>query len=278
MTLERMSSGDITVFMAVPTTYRRLISAWEGLNESDRRSVTEALAGLRLMVSGSAALPVPTLDRWREVSGHTLLERYGMTEIGMELSNPYQGQRTPGAVGRPLPTVELRLVDDDGLPVPDGSPGEIEVQGPSVFREYWQRPQATDEAFNNGWFQTGDIAVVEEGVYRILGRRSVDIIKSGGEKVSALEVEDVLRTHPGIADCAVVGIEDVDWGERVAAAVVVTGSIDLDLEDVRSFARGSLAAFKLPRQLIIVDELPRNALGKVVKPRVKEMIPPGTGA
>ncbi len=276
--LERMASGDISVFMAVPTIYRRLITAWEQLGESDRRGVTEGLAQLRLMVSGSAALPVPILDRWKEVSGHTLLERYGMTEIGMALSNPYQGKRTAGAVGRPLPTVDLRLVDDDGVPVPDGTPGEIQVRGPSVFSEYWRRPDATEDAFREGWFQTGDIAVLEDGVYRILGRQSVDIIKSGGEKVSALEVEDLLRTHPGIHDCAVVGIEDVDWGERVVAAVVATANAEPDLEDIRSFARTTLAAFKLPRQLVIVDELPRNALGKVVKPRLKEMIPPDPDA
>jgi malonyl-CoA/methylmalonyl-CoA synthetase len=277
-TLERMASGQITVFMAVPTIYRRLISAWEELDAPDRHRVTQQLSQLRLMVSGSAALPVPTLDRWREVSGHTLLERYGMTEIGMALSNPYQGRRTPGAVGLPLPTVEVRLVDDEGNPVPDGTPGEIEVKGPSVFSEYWQRPEATAEAFRNGWFQTGDFAVVEGGVYRILGRRSVDIIKSGGEKVSALEVEDVLRTHPAIKDCAVVGIEDADWGERVVAAVVVSGSTGIDLDELRAFARSRLAPFKLPRQLVTVDELPRNALGKVIKPRLKEMIVPPSGS
>ena len=271
-TLDRMASGDITVFMAVPTIYRRLIGAWELLDEPNRRRVTEQLSRLRLMVSGSAALPVPTLDRWREVSGHTLLERYGMTEIGMALSNPYHGHRTPGAVGQPLPTVELQLVDDDGQLATVGTPGEIEVRGPSVFREYWQRPDATAEAFRESWFRTGDIAVLEDGVYRILGRRSVDIIKSGGEKVSALEVEDLLRTHPGIGDCAVVGIEDIDWGERVVAAVVPTENVELELEDIREFARSALAPFKLPRQLFVVEELPRNALGKVVKPRLKEMI------
>ena len=132
------------------------------------------------MVSGSAALPVSTLERWKEVSGHTLLERYGMTEIGMALSNPLRGERVPGSVGRPLPGVEVRLVGEHGEPVATGTPGEIEVRGPSVFKEYWGKPEATREAFRDGWFRTGDTAVVENGVYRILGRTNIDILKTGG--------------------------------------------------------------------------------------------------
>jgi acyl-CoA synthetase (AMP-forming)/AMP-acid ligase II len=148
------------------------------------------------MVSGSAALPVPTLERWEEITGQRLLERYGMTEIGMGLSNPLQGERRPGHVGTPLPGQQIRLVDDDGAPVSDGVAGQIQVKGPAVFREYWRRPDATAEAFTeDGWFKTGDRAVVDEGAFRILGRESVDILKSGGEKVSALEIEDVLRAR-----------------------------------------------------------------------------------
>ncbi len=270
-TLERLASGDVSVFMAVPTIYRRLIAAWEGLDEVAQRRTSASLSRLRLMVSGSAALPIATLDRWREISGHTLLERYGMTEIGMALSNRYDGAGVPGAVGTPLPTVKIRLVDDGGRPVGHGEQGQIEVKGPSVFGEYWKRPRATSEAFRDGWFRTGDVAVVGDDVYRIVGRQSVDIIKSGGEKVSALEVEDVMRTHPGVLDCAVVGVEDAEWGERVALVVVPATDQAPDLEELQAFARQTLAAPKLPRLLVVLDDLPRNALGKVVKPMLKEL-------
>ncbi len=187
---DRMARGGVTLFMAVPTIYARLLAAWEAADEGRRRRWSEAARGLRLMVSGSAALPVLLLERWREATGHVLLERYGMTEIGMALSNPLEGERRPGSVGQPLPGVEVRLVDERGAAVPDGTPGEIEVRGESVFREYWARPDATRDAFRDGWFRTGDVAVVEDGAYRILGRQSVDIIKTGGYKVSALEIEE----------------------------------------------------------------------------------------
>ena len=271
-TWERLVDRELTVFMAVPTIYRRLIEAWESAPEADRRRRSATLEAMRLMVSGSAALPVPMLEQWRAISGHTLLERYGMTEIGMALSNPYEGRRTPGAVGVPLPSVELRLFDADGDVVAVGSSGEIEVKGPSVFLEYWGRPEETAKAFRDGWFRTGDVATLEAGVYRILGRQSVDIIKTGAEKVSALEIEAVLREHTAVQDCAAVGVEDPEWGERVAAAIVPAGDAVLDLAELRAFARGRLAPYKVPRQIIIVEELPRNALGKVVKPRVKELI------
>src|SRR5262249_50734603 len=153
---------------------------------------------MRVMVSGSAALPVPVLEKWQAISGHILLERYGMTEIGMGISNPLHGTRVPGHVGTPLPGVEVRLVDEKGRPVEPGAPGEIEVRGPGVFTEYWRRPESTQQAFRDGWFRTGDVAAVEDGSYRILGRSSVDIIKTGGYKVSALEIEEVLLSHPQI--------------------------------------------------------------------------------
>ncbi len=168
------------------------------------------------MVSGSAALPVSTLARWEELSGHVLLERYGMTELGMALSNTLD-RRVPGKVGEPLPNVEARIVDDDGHDLPDGRVGELLVRGPQVFVEYWQRPLDTSAGFVDGWFRTGDVAVHEPDGYRLLGRSSVDIIKTGGEKVSALEIEEVLRTHPTVRDCAVVGIADDEWGERVCS-------------------------------------------------------------
>jgi malonyl-CoA/methylmalonyl-CoA synthetase len=267
---DHIAGGRITLFMAVPTIYAKLITAWESVSPAHRAGLTRACVKLRLMVSGSAALPVSTLQRWKEISGHTLLERYGMTEIGMALSNPLRGERVPGSVGTPLPGVDVQLVGDDGKPVPPGTPGEIEVRGPNVFTEYWGQPDATRDAFRGGWFRTGDTAVVEGGVYRILGRTNVDILKTGGHKVSALEIEEALRAHPAVAECAVVGVPDPEWGERVAAAVVLHDGT-LDLSSLRAWARESLAVYKLPSRLLVVDELPRNAIGKVMKPALVKM-------
>jgi malonyl-CoA/methylmalonyl-CoA synthetase len=263
----RLASGEITVFTAVPTMYHRLIAAWDAAPEDVRRAWSDGARRVRLMMSGSAALPVQTLSRWRDITGHTLLERYGMTEIGMALSNPLHGQRRPGVVGVPLPGVDVRLVDEAGRPVAEGAAGEIEVRGPSVFSEYWQRPEETRAAFRDGWFRTGDMAVIEQGAYRLLGRTAVDIIKTGGYKVSALEIEEVLRTHPAIAECAVVGLADPEWGERVAAAVELAAEA-LSLAELQQWAKAHLAPYKVPRALHIVTALPRNAMGKVVKPEV----------
>ncbi|MEM9595591.1 MAG: acyl-CoA synthetase [Acidobacteriota bacterium] len=261
---------DATLFMAVPTIYTRLVDAWDGADAATRRRWSADAAGLRLMVSGSAALPVPVLERWRELTGHTLLERYGMSEIGMALSNPLDGERIPGAVGRPLPGVSVRLVDDGGKPLGTDVAGEIEVRGPTVFRRYWRRPEATEAAFRDGWFRTGDVATRDpQGVYRILGRSSVDILKTGGEKVSALEIEAVLRRHPAIRDCAVVGLPDPEWGQRVAVAMEIDDHhVPPAIQDLRVWAKERLAPYKVPSRALAVPNLPRNALGKVVKPEL----------
>ncbi len=269
---QRLASGDLTVFMAVPTIYSRLIAAWREAPQAVRAAWSRGAAGLRLCVSGSAALPVPVLEAWREMTGHTLLERYGMTETGMALSNPLHGARRPGFVGAPLPGVEVRVVGEAGEEVAAGAPGELLVRGPGVFREYWDRADATAAAFAaDGWFRTGDVAACEDGAFRILGRLSVDIIKSGGEKVSALEVEAVLRLHPDIADCAVVGLPDPEWGECVAAVVALRGAATLALPALRDWARMRLSGPKLPRRLLTVPALPRNAMGKVVKPELIQL-------
>jgi malonyl-CoA/methylmalonyl-CoA synthetase len=268
---DRLREGGPTLFMAVPTIYARLVKSWNSASAPDQQAMTIACKKLRLMVSGSAALPVSTLEEWRGISGHTLLERYGMTEIGMALSNPLHGERRPGHVGSPLPDVEVRLVDDKNQILPDGEQGEIQVRGKTVFREYWQRPEATKEAFVDGWFKTGDVAICENNVYRILGRNSVDIIKTGGFKVSALEIEEVLRTHESIEQCAVVGAPDPEWGERVSAAVILWEGKFLDLEALREWAKEHLAVYKVPSRLLILDELPSNAMGKVVKPEVTKL-------
>ena len=266
-----IAGGNLTLFMAVPTIYTKLIATWDAASAERREVLSRGCAGIRLMVSGSAALPVSTLLRWKEISGHTLLERYGMTEIGMALSNPLHGDRVPGSVGKPLPDVEVQLVAGDGKLVPPGTAGEIEVRGPGVFTEYWGQPEATRSAFRDGWFRTGDTAVVENGVYRILGRTSSDILKTGGHKVSALEIEEVLRQHPAVAECAVVGVPDAEWGERVAAAVVLNERQMLDLPSLRSWALKLLAVHKVPSRLLVLNALPRNAMGKVVKPSVVEL-------
>ena len=267
-TWDRLASGEITIFTAVPTIYYRLIASWESATEEERQRRSKGVRSIRLMMSGSAALPIGILERWQAITGHVLLERYGMTEIGMAIANPLRGVRRPGRVGQPLPGVEVRLVDEAGRLVPSGDPGELEIRGPTVFGEYWRRPDATRESFHDGWFRTGDLAVVEDGVYRLLGRSSIDIIKTGGYKISALEIEDVLREHPAIAECAVVGIDDEEWGQRVCAAVELTEENSLTLADLEPWARERLAPYKIPRAMVAVRGLPRNAMGKVVKPEV----------
>lgn len=269
---EKLSNGSLTRFMAVPTIYYKLISYWENLDESDQTRLSAGARNLNLMVSGSAALPVPTLERWRQLTGHTLLERYGMTEIGMALSNSFRGERRPGHVGRALPGVEMRLADEAGHPIHlEHTPGEIQIKGPGVFLEYWQKPAATAKAFTaDGWFLTGDIAELNDGLYRILGRDSVDIIKSGGYKISALEIEAVLLRHEAVSECAVVGLPDPEWGEVVAAAIV-SPEEDPDFTAISAWLKEQIPAYRLPRRWLSIDELPRNTLGKVTKNELKKL-------
>lgn len=259
---ELIETQKINVFMAVPTIYFKLITYWESLATEKQNELTNALAKLRLMISGSAALPVSVMERWKSISTHLLLERYGMTEIGMALSNPYEGPRVAGHVGYPLPGVSARLSEE----------GEIQIKGPTVFKEYWNKPEATSESFTeDGWFKTGDIAAVDEiGGYRILGRNSVDIIKSGGYKISALEIEEVLRQYPGIADCSVVGLPNDEWGELVAAAIVTKSPVDE--KALSTWMREQMPAYKTPRKYAVLAELPRNAMGKVTKKDVVNLI------
>jgi len=264
--------GTITLFMAVPTIFVKLLSYWEEANFEDQVKMSEACSKLRLMVSGSAALPESVFRKWEEITGHTLLERYGMTEIGMALSNPLNGERKPGFVGMPLPGVTLRLVDESSNEIKDeGVPGEIQVKGDNIFKEYWRKPEATRQVFRDNWFCTGDIAVVDKGYYKILGRSSVDIIKTGGYKVSALEIEEILRTHPRIRECAIVGIEDTEWGEIVSAAIVPNSKHSFALNDLHEWAKEKMASYKIPRKIRILDELPRNVMGKVNKPELKKL-------
>ena len=256
--------------MAVPTMYVRLLREWENADSILQKKWSAAVSQLRLMVSGSAALPVSVMEKWKKISGQTLLERYGMTEIGMGLSNPYDSERKAGYVGMPLPGVQVRLTDENYQDVTKEEAGEIVIRGENVFHEYWNKPDATKKAFTeDGWFKTGDVAVIENGYYRIMGRNSVDIIKSGGYKISALEIEEVLRTHPAIKDCAVVGLDNEEWGELVAAAIVTSESIDISA--LNTWMRERMPPYRVPRKYLVVQELPRNAMGKVTKNDVKKL-------
>jgi malonyl-CoA/methylmalonyl-CoA synthetase len=268
-------NGHLSLFMAVPTIYVKLINSWEKASPQRRQEISKSCARLRLMVSGSAALPVQVLEKWRDITGHFLLERYGMTEIGMALSNPLRGDRRAGSVGTPLPNVEVRLAMElarEVVQAKEEPTGEIQVKGAGVFKEYWGNPEATAKAFTDGWFHTGDLAVIEAGRYRILGRISVDMIKTGGYKVSALEIEETLRNHPEIQECAVVGVEDCEWGERVCAALVLKSpESELTLSTLRSWSKQHLAVYKVPTQILILSDLPRNPMGKVIKPNIVKL-------
>ncbi|XP_034435030.1 malonate--CoA ligase ACSF3, mitochondrial isoform X2 [Hippoglossus hippoglossus] len=274
----------VNVFMAVPTIYSKLIQYYDQhFTQPHVKDFVKAVCKerIRLMVSGSAALPLPTLQRWEEITGHALLERYGMTEIGMALSNSLKGPRIPGAVGSPLPGVEVRIVMNNasnttiaegshretrvraGL---EGKEGDLLVRGPSVFQEYWNKPEETRESFTEGdWFKTGDTAVYKDGAYWIMGRTSVDIIKSGGYKISALEVERHLLAHPAIIDVAVVGAPDAVWGQKVTAVVQLRKGQSMTLPELKIWAREHMAAYTIPTGLVLVEELPRNQMGKVNK-------------
>lgn len=267
---DKFQEGQLTLFMAVPTIYFKLIAFWEKASESEQLKMSSFCRNFRLMVSGSAALPVSILEKWRTISNMTLLERYGMTEIGMALSNSYTGERRPGHVGLPLPGVELQLVNDAGEKVEKGEQGEIQIKGENVFLEYWNKKEATVSAFTkDGWFKTGDISIFNKGSYKILGRNSVDIIKSGGYKISALEIEEILRKHPKIKECGVVGLPDEEWGEIIVASLVLIDK-GLDFNELREWLKDKLPSYKMPRRFIIQDDLPRNTLGKVIKNELKK--------
>lgn len=264
--------GEVNLFMAVPTIYYKLIAGWNTEFDDRKKAISTALQKFRLMVSGSAALPISTLEKWREISGQTLLERYGMTEMGMAISNPYRGERRPGHIGQPLEGVIVRIANEKEEEVLPGEQGEIQVKGPNIFKEYWNKPEATEATFTvDGWFKTGDIALFDNGSYRILGRNSVDIIKSGGYKISALQIEEVLRSHPEIKDCGVVGLPDEEWGEVVGASLILAGK-SIDLENLKTWLKEKLPGYMHPRKYIFQEDLPRNVMGKVTKKKLQEQL------
>jgi fatty acid CoA ligase FadD36 len=245
-----------SMYFGVPTVWSRVVA-----DEASAR----ALASARLLVSGSAPLPVPVFDELVRLTGHAPVERYGSTESLITISTVVDGERRPGWVGLPLPGVQTRLVDDDGAPVPhDGETiGNLQIKSPTVFSGYLNRPDATAEAFDaDGWYRTGDVAVIDAGgMHRIVGRESVDLIKTGGFRVGAGEIETVLLGYPGVAEVAVVGVPDDDLGQRIVAFVV--GSVEPD--EVIDFVAQQLSVHKRPREVRVVDALPRNAMGKVLK-------------
>lgn len=254
---------DATALMGVPTFYTRLL-------KDDR--LAEASKGMRLFVSGSAPLLAETHDRWRAVTGHAILERYGMTETNMNTSNPYDGERRAGTVGFPLPGVEVKVCDPvSGATLPDGAIGVLEVRGENVFAGYWQMPEKTaEELREDGWFITGDLAMVDPDGYVTIVGRGKDLIITGGFNVYPKEIEGVIDDLPGVLESAVIGVPHEDFGEGVVAVVVAQPGASVDEAAIKNGVASSLAKFKQPKRVIVVDELPRNTMGKVQKNVMRE--------
>ena len=263
-TLGMLSSGKCSLFMGVPTIYQRLL-ALPDAGEYD-------LSGMRLLTSGSDRLPDETFLAFQATFGHTLLERYGMTETGMNLSNPLEGERRMGSVGLPLPGVEARIVDPETeQPLPDGDIGAVQIRGPNVFKGYWRQPGKTAAAFNpEGWLRTGDLGQRSPDGYFTLKGRAKDLVITGGLNVYPPEVERALAEHPAVAASAVLGCPDPEWGERVVAVVVLEAGETAAEADMIAFCRARLAAFKCPKAIHFVDALPRNAMGKIQKRDLRE--------
>ncbi|MBY0421713.1 MAG: AMP-binding protein, partial [Parvularculaceae bacterium] len=253
-----------TVMMGVPTFYTRLLS--------DERFSAEDCRRVRVFISGSAPLTVETFAAFEARTGHRILERYGMSEAGMIASNPLDGARLPGAVGFPLPGVDIRIVDEDGRPAPTGAPGGVEVRGPNVFAGYGRQPDRTRAEFRDGWFATGDVGALDaEGRLSLIGR-SKDLIIAGGYNIYPIEIEQVLDAVPGVGESAVVGAPHPDLGEAVVAVLTapITGARASD--EAIAAAMERLARFKRPRRVVWVDALPRNAMGKVQKATLRDLV------
>ncbi|KAK1289511.1 Malonate--CoA ligase [Acorus calamus] len=273
----------ITVFTGVPTIYSRLLQGYEAMDPELQATSASAARQLRLMMCGSSALPYPILKQWESVTGHRLLERYGMTEFVMALSNPLLGERKGGMVGKPLPGVEVKILAIDESEKATGE-GELCVRSPSLFKEYWKRPEVTKESFiDGGFFKTGDtVKVDEDGYYIILGRTSADIMKVGGYKLSALEIEAVLLEHPDVLECCVLGLPDKIYGDAVTAIIVPDADVKrrrdqefkpaMSLEELQEWSKDKLAPYKIPVRLYLWESLPRNAMGKVNKKELKKLL------
>ncbi len=256
---------EATVFMGVPTLYGRLLG--------EPALTREACAGMRLFVAGSAPLLLETFRAWQQHTGHTILERYGMSETVMLTSNPYRPEsaRRGGTVGQPLPGVGVRVHDDKGRPLAAGEVGGIEVKGPNVFKGYWRMPEKTADEFTTDlWFKTGDVGKIDSDGYVVIVGRSKDLIISGGYNVYPAEIEATINDMPGVAESAVIGVPHRDFGEAVLAVVVGKPGASLDGAAVVAQLKTQIANFKVPKQVFVVDELPRNAMGKVQKNLLRE--------
>ncbi|KAF8393391.1 hypothetical protein HHK36_021634 [Tetracentron sinense] len=292
----------ITVFTGVPTMYTRLLQGYEAMDPELQATSASAASKLRLMMCGSSALPYPIMKQWETITDHRLLERYGMTEFVMALANPLKGMRKGGTVGKPLPGVQVKILSEDGNGSDAMGVGELCVKSPSLFKEYWKQPEVTKESFDgDGFFKTGDtVKVDEDGYYVILGRTSADIMKVGGYKLSALEIEAVLleasacpsalhscssgrkMMHPAVSECCVLGLPDKDYGEAVCAIIVPEEDAKtrrdeetkpaICLEELRAWAKEKLAPYKIPTRLFLLDSVPRNAMGKVNKKELKKQL------
>ncbi len=253
-----------TVMMGVPTFYTRLLA--------DARLTREATRHLRLFVSGSAPLLAETHREWQARTGHAILERYGMTETNMNTSNPFDGARVAGTVGPPLPGVDIRIADPEtGKPLPQGAIGMIEVRGPNVFKGYWRMPEKTRAEFrDDGFFVTGDLGRIDDKGYVAIVGRGKDLVISGGFNVYPKEVEDEIDALSGVLESAVIGLAHPDFGEGVTAVVVKKKDVALTEKDVIVALKDRLAAYKLPKRVLFVDDLPRNAMGKVQKALLRE--------
>ncbi len=265
-TLQTLVDRRCTIFMAVPTIHNRL------LDVLDAKSFD--LSHVRLITSGSDRLPDEVFTGFQETFGHTLLERYGMTETGMNCSNPLHGERRIGSVGHPLPGVEVRIVNAETREVlSDGEIGEVELRGPNIFKGYWNQPDKTSASFSaDGWFKTGDLGFREKDGYITLCGRSKDLIISGGLNIYPPEVERVLAEHPAVAACAVIGCPDREWGEKVTAVVVLEKTESATGEELMRFCREKLAPYKSPKSIVFRDDLPRNTMGKVQKAELRKEI------
>ncbi|MGZ9223524.1 MAG: AMP-binding protein, partial [Anaerolineales bacterium] len=263
-TLHMLANGQCTVFMAVPTIHQRLLDLPEA-NQFD-------LSHVRLITSGSDRLPDEVFTGFQQTFGYTLLERYGMTETGMNCSNPFDGERRMGSVGLALPGVEVRVVNpENDQPLPIGETGEVQLRGPNIFKGYWKQPQKTVESFTaDGWFRTGDLGFREPDGYLTLCGRSKDLIISGGLNIYPPEVERVLAEHPSVAACAVIGCPDREWGELVTGVVVLHRGETVSGADLIAFCRERLAPYKSPKSIVFKEELPRNAMGKVQKAELRK--------